>query len=259
LQHLLKNFGRTLAPAAPTKGALPVTISVPPTALGTSTAELATLATCSSKLSRRAEMLWPDVSDVQRHSTAKAAEQIRALGWWNVAFALDLAGELLSERSRTSTTFRSELVELLNLVAEAQNAVRVEAEGREVTVAEQDQVFQWMRIICHEHSEGVRIERFMRRDDRANPENNADVSARLHVLGKKIRDRISQERLLRAARAAGAEPEAQRSSAPTTLTHVTEIRRRSGRASIRLSVSSSEPACTKITVGCVTCCCPWSI
>lgn len=197
LQHLLKNFGRTLAPAAPTKGALPVTISVPPTALGTSTAELAALATCSSKLSSRAEMLWPDVSDVQRHSTAKAAEQIRALGWWNLAFALDLAGELLSERSRTSTTFRSELVELLNLAAEAQNAVRVEAEGREVTVAEQDQVFQWMRIICHEHSEGVRIERFMRRDDRANPENNADVSARLHVLGKKIRDRISQERLLR--------------------------------------------------------------
>lgn len=197
LQHLLKNFGRTLAPAAPTKGALPVTISVPPTALGTSTAELAALATCSSKLSSRAEMLWPDVSDLQRHSTAKAAEQIRALGWWNLAFALDLAGELLSERSRTSTTFRSELVELLNLVAEAQNAVRVEAEGREVSVAEQDQVFQWMRIICHEHSEGVRIERFMRRDDRANPENNADVSARLHVLGKKIRDRISQERLLR--------------------------------------------------------------
>jgi len=197
VQHLLKNFGRTLAPAVPAKGATPVVISVPPTALGTSTAELAALATCSSKLSSRAQMLWSDVSDIQRHSTAKAAEQIRALGWWNLAFALDLAGELLSERSRTSATLRSELVELLNLTAEAQNAVRVEAEGREVTLAEQDQVFQWMRSICHEHSEGVRIERFMRRDDRANPEHNADVSARLHVLGKKIRDRLSQERLLR--------------------------------------------------------------
>lgn len=196
LRNLVKTFGRNLAPSTPARGVVPIVINAPPTARGTSTAELAALAGSAAALAKRAAALWPAVTDPQQHASASTAEQLRALGWKNLAFALDLAGELLAERSRSSAPFRSELVELLNLTAEAQNAVRVEAEGREV-ITEQDHVFQWMRAICHEHSEGVRIDRYMRRDDRASPDSNADVSARLQVLGKKIRDHILQERLLR--------------------------------------------------------------
>ena len=198
LQSLLQNFGRVRTSAVPLKGVVPVPVplNAAPAARGTSTAELAAAAGWSSTLAKRAETLWPPVADPQHHATATTAEHFRALGWQNLAFALDLVGELLAERSRSTSSFRSELVELLNLTAEAQNAVRVEAEGREI-ISEQDHVFQWMRAICHEQSEGVKIDRFMRRDDRANPAANADVSVRLQALGKKIRDRIRQGRLLR--------------------------------------------------------------
>jgi HPt (histidine-containing phosphotransfer) domain-containing protein len=198
LQNLLQNFGRLRVSTVSAKGVVPVPVpaAAAPAARGTSTAELAALAGCSSALSARAVALWPAITDPQQHVTASTAEHFRALGWGNLALALDLAGELLAERSRSTASFRSELVELLNLTAEAQNAVRVEAEGREL-IGEQDQVFQWMRAICHEQSEGVRIDRFMRRDDRANPEANSDVSMRLQTLAKKIRDRIRQGRLLR--------------------------------------------------------------
>lgn len=196
LQNLLQNFGRLRASTVSAKSVVPVPVSPTPAARGTSTAELAALAGCSATLSARAAALWPAVADPQQHITATTAEHFRALGWRNLALALDLAGELLAERSRSTASFRSELVDLLNLTAEAQNAVRVEAEGRE-PISEQDQVFQWMRAICHEQSEGVRIDRFMRRDDRANPEANPDVSARLQTLARKIRDRIRQGRLLR--------------------------------------------------------------
>ncbi|MFM7056142.1 MAG: hypothetical protein ACKO2P_04375 [Planctomycetota bacterium] len=196
VQSLLENFGRIRTSTVTLKGVVPVPIIAAPIARGTSTAELAAIAGSAATLAQRARTLWPAVADPQHHSTATTAEHFRALGWHNLALALDLAGELLAERSRSTAGFRSELVELLNLIAESQNAVRVEAEGREI-IGEQERVFQWMRAICHEQSEGVRIDRFMRRDDRANPEANADVSARLQVLAKKIRDRIRQGRLLR--------------------------------------------------------------
>lgn len=196
LQNLLQNFGRVRVSSVSAKGVVPVPVATAPAARGTSTAELAALAGCSTTLSARAVALWPAVADPQQHVTAGTPDHFRALGWRNLALALDLAGELLAERSRSTTSFRSELVDLLHLTAEAQNAVRVESEGREL-IGEQDHVFQWMRAICHEQSEGVRIDRFMRRDDRANPEANADVSLRLQTLAKKIRDRIRQGRLLR--------------------------------------------------------------
>ncbi|MEY2724374.1 MAG: hypothetical protein RLZZ458_241 [Planctomycetota bacterium] len=163
---------------------------------GTSTAELAGLAACSASLRKRAVKLWAAADDENLHSTARTPEQRRALGWRNLSVALELAGELIAERSRGSGTYRNELVEVLHLIAESQNAVRVEAEGREV-IAEQEQVFHWMRTICHADSEGVRIERFMRREDRADPAANPDVSTRLQALRRKLHDHMRQEQLLK--------------------------------------------------------------
>ena len=175
---------------------LPVPTPVAPVLRGTSTAELAGLAACSAALRKRAVRLWAAVEDVSQHSAARTSEQLRALGWQNLSVALELVGELLAERPRSSGNYRNELVELLNLIAEAQNSVRVEAEGREL-IAEQEQVFHWMRTICHADSEGVRIERFMRRDERANPAANADVSSRLQALRRRLRDHFRQEQLLK--------------------------------------------------------------
>ncbi|MEY3457574.1 MAG: hypothetical protein RL215_731, partial [Planctomycetota bacterium] len=179
-------------PAATASNVVPVS-AVP---RGTSTAELGGLAACSAALRNRAVKLWPGVREVVQHGFAKSPEQLRALGWQNLSGVIELAAELLAERSRVGATFRNELTEILNLTAEAQNAVRVEAEGREA-IAEQEQVFHWLRVICHAQAEGVRIERFMRRTDRANPAGNADVSIRLQALQRRVRDHILQERLLR--------------------------------------------------------------
>lgn len=194
----LKFNGGTRSSLLPKQPAVSVPAATPIVAVrrGTSTAELAELAECSAALRRRAVRLWAAVEDVSEHSSTLTPEQLRALGWQNLSVALDLAGELLAERARGAGSYRNELVDVLNMVAEAQNAVRVEAEGREVIV-QQDQVFQWLRTICHADSEGVRIERFMRRDERANPAANADVAARLHALRRKQRDQFRQEQLLK--------------------------------------------------------------
>jgi hypothetical protein len=140
------------------------------------------LAGAAHQLHLKADRLWPEGSYPYHVSGTLTDDHIRAIGFRNLALAIELAGAIIAARGNNPRQYRNELHQLLRLFAEAQNAVRTEQEnyGNSATpITEQFQAFQWLKHICGEEVEAFRVERYMRIDDRADPDNNIDVARRI--------------------------------------------------------------------------------
>ncbi len=179
------------------------------------------LATAAERLREKSKRLWPDAM-FPFSANDRDPDHVRSIGYHNLALGIELVGEIMSARGDDQTAFRNELHELLRLFAEAQNAVRIEHERRESgspPLREQETAFEWLRHITGENVERFRIERFMRKDDRADPANNASVADRLHQIHdrwKKLRKREKMfSKIARAAERVAAAKSNQDSSVST--------------------------------------------
>ena len=145
------------------------------------------LAECAVQLGKHARHLWPNAPEASEAQPTTSA-QTRALGFINLATAIEMTGEILARRGNDTHVFRQELHETLRLFAEAQNAVRVEQErsGPDAgELPEQRTAFGWLRHFTNEDVEGFPIQRFMRRADAAEPSANPAVARRLGDIRKR--------------------------------------------------------------------------
>ena len=179
------------------------------------------LASVAERLREMASRLLPD-SRYQSSLSDGNPDHIRATGYWNLAMAIDLAGEILTAPGADQNEYRNELHDLLRLIAEAQNAVRAEHEGRQPgtpPLPEQEYAFRWLRHIAGANTGRFRIERFMKLDDRADPTNNADVADRLNQFAGRWKKLLKRVKLFdRVARAAEQITSAKGHSGPASAT-----------------------------------------
>ncbi|GAB6164178.1 hypothetical protein JCM19992_01780 [Thermostilla marina] len=106
----------------------------------------------------------------------------------NLARCCELVAEIFERRGDDRTALREELVQGLHLLAEAQNAVRVfgEMSDTEKPIPEQEPIFKWLRNVVSEDVEAVRIDRYMRWEDRADPYAFKDLATRIHGLEQQL-------------------------------------------------------------------------
>lgn len=157
------------------------------------------LAQAAEDLRKRAARLAPDTGDSEPSDEQRQRDSIRSLGFRNLAHAIELTGELLAYRGDNVRSFRNELQQLLRLLAEAQNAVRVEWEesyGRGAPLPEQAAVFYWLRHTSSEDAEAIRIDRYMRIEERADPSRNSDLTRRLEQFQQHFRELVKRDQHL---------------------------------------------------------------
>ena len=158
---------------------------------------LSALADAANQLKIKAHNHYPNVMDAAQLDAHPSTVKNRALGLASLAAMLEIVGYIFAERQKNRTFLGRNLPEILLLLAETQNAVRIEAvESGRPSVPEQVAAFNWLKFTCDEtHGEGIHIPRYMRLDDRAEPANNPDVARRVLSLKKQIAKLQATERL----------------------------------------------------------------
>lgn len=182
LASLVDRFNRR--PPAPTvvtgnPDATPVAPPVPEAPVSD-----ADLLQAANRLRGRATNLWQQLVYPYGSETDCDPDRLRAIGYLNLAQCIDLALEITTERARKPRHFQNEMHGILRLFAEAQNAVRTEREqspARPAPLVEQTLAFRWLKHRVSEPVEAVPIERFMKREEAADPTNNQDVARRLRI------------------------------------------------------------------------------
>lgn len=137
--------------------------------------------------------------DAEAESQLDDSTRIRAIGYRNLAAVTGLVCRILQARGDDRNRFRQELHNALRLLAEAQNAVRVEysdSHPDDAPLKEQDQLFWWLRYITDRDVEAFPIERFMRRGERADPRNNDELAKRIHKLSQQWKKERRAEQIL---------------------------------------------------------------
>ncbi len=178
------------------------TIDVPapapsrPDSLASAPVSLEELQATTDRLLELASELAPPE---QEESTPPTTSQVRAAGYRNLAHTLQLVLTIIQTRGTHIRMYRGELHEALKLLAEAQNAVRVEhaaATGDDRAMPEQNAAFLWLRYITSEDVEAFPINRYMRRSEEADPQNFPDLHRRIHALGQRWKKARRAEAIL---------------------------------------------------------------
>lgn len=182
LASLVDRFNRRPPASAVVAGNPDATPVAPP--VPESPVSDADLQQAARRLRGRATNLWQELVYPYGAETDCHPDRLRAIGYLNLAQCIDLALEIIIERSRRPRHFQNELHALLRLFAEAQNAVRTEREQsptRPAPLAEQTLAFRWLKHRVSEPVEAVPIDRFMKREEAADPANNQDVARRIRI------------------------------------------------------------------------------
>lgn len=125
---------------------------------------------------------------------------LRAMGLENLKVATQVLLELLKARETNRQDYRSQIEESVQLLAEAQSAVREDyaAGGNGPGILpEQDAVFRWLKGFVSEDAESILVARFMKLDDGARPADNTKLATRLRQFEKNIRHRTRNHALQR--------------------------------------------------------------
>jgi hypothetical protein len=156
---------------------------------------LSALAEAGASLKDKAGSLYPNVLSPDQIDAHPSTVKNRAIGLALLAEMIEIAGYIFAERERNSNFLSKNLADILKLFAEVQNVVRVEAEqaGKPIP-PEQSTAFQWLKHTCGENAEAIHIERFMRKEDRADPANNPELARRVLTISKSVANFRERER-----------------------------------------------------------------
>lgn len=133
----------------------------------------------------------PDVSQ-PGHIT-----NLRATGYENLSRIAAHLVELLQARDESGQDLTHDIESCVNLLAEAQNAVRSEAESRqEQTPQEQNHIFLWLKSFVSEDAEGIHVRKYMRLEDVASAQNNPNLAERIGAQIRKWKHSNAAEKTL---------------------------------------------------------------
>ncbi len=165
----------------------------------------------TAEIRRLAEAVKDRIRSLEEEETATPngngdPDSVETAVYWNLVRCCELVAEIIERRGDDRAALREELVRGLNLLAEAQNAVRVfgETSEAEKPIPEQNAIFMWLRKVVSEDAEAVRIERYMRWEDRADPYAFKDLEKRIHALDQQLAKARRAEELLDEIAAAAA-------------------------------------------------------
>lgn len=181
-------------PAAPAPVRRPSTVT---SVVEVNPVSLSALADAANQLRIKAHNHYPNAMDVTQLDAHPSPLKHRALGLASLAAMLEIVGYIFAERQKNRTFLGKNLQEILQLLAESQNSVRIEAlDSGKPSVPEQVAAFNWLKFTCAEtHGQSIHIARYMRLDDRVEPSNNPDLARRVLNLKKQITKLQETERL----------------------------------------------------------------
>lgn len=182
LASLVNNFGNKSVVVAPPRRPVPVTPII-----ATNPVSLSKLADAGKSLKIKAHGLYPNSLDLGKLDADPDVIKNCAIGLACLSEMIEVVGYVFAERERNTDYRGKSLREILQLFAEVQNVVRVDAEqSGKPSVAEQITAFTWLRYVCSEDGEAIHIDRFMRLDDRADPGTNPERARRVLRLRQQI-------------------------------------------------------------------------
>ncbi len=190
LASLQDKFTNKSSPAAPVRKLTPAAPSTAPNPVS-----LGDLADAGNSLKIKAHNQYPNAMDPAQIDLHPSAIKNRAIGLAVLAEMIDIVGYIFAERERNRGFLGKNLTEILQLFAEVQNVVRVDAEqASKPLIPEQVTAFTWLKHTCSEDGESIRIDRYMRLEDRADPAKNPDLARRVLKLSKQVANLRESER-----------------------------------------------------------------